>query len=104
MARNCADMLIGGDGADRSRPAWHEVYRSLLHGTASNACSHKDMISKFPLPIRYFAATFVEMQTKRMKADYDPEGTFYMSAVITDILKAEAAARELTECSIEDRR
>jgi hypothetical protein len=97
-------MLIGGDGSDRSGPAWHEVYRSLLLGTAFNACSHKEIVGKFPTGIGNFAAMFAEMQTKRMRADYDPDGSFYKSAVITDILKAEVVIKEFAECPIKDRR
>ena len=34
MAENCADMLVGGPGSGRSRPAWHQAYRALEHGRA----------------------------------------------------------------------
>jgi len=54
LARCCANLFIGGKGADRSNPAWHQVYRALEHGTAKSACSH-GKVNKFPKDIQEFA-------------------------------------------------
>ena len=32
LATCCADMIVGGAGADRSEPAWRQAYRALDHG------------------------------------------------------------------------
>ena len=31
MAENCADMLVGTLGTNRSQPAWQQAYRALQH-------------------------------------------------------------------------
>ncbi|MCW5697757.1 MAG: hypothetical protein KIS96_13620 [Bauldia sp.] len=89
LARSCADLLIGGPGAKRSRPAWNQVYRALEHGTAKNACLNGTVMPAFPRSIRNFADLFVQMQIKRHAADYDPDAKPYKSAVLGDIAAVE---------------
>jgi len=62
LARCCADTLIGSSGADRSKPAWRQVYRALDHGFAKNSCRNQEFIKKFPKDIEDFANSFVSMQ------------------------------------------
>jgi uncharacterized protein (UPF0332 family) len=69
LARCCADLLIGGPGSKRSKPAWSQVYRALDHGTAKSACANETMIAKFPREIQEFSRAFVELQLKRHEAD-----------------------------------
>lgn len=105
LARNCADTLVGGYGADRSKPAWRQVYRSLEHGFAKNACSDKQILNKFPQKIQNFAITFVTMQDKRHSADYDPAApTFLKSDVVQDIETADRALADFRSVQIKDRR
>lgn len=85
LARCCADLLIGGKGADRSNRAWHQVYRSLEHGAAKSACNNLSKIGLFPKDIQEFANQFIVMQGKRHQADYDPMERVYKSAVQADI-------------------
>jgi hypothetical protein len=72
LARECADLLIGGDHSRRSDPAWRQVYRSLEHGHAHTRCRDRAMMRLFPKEIEDFASVFVTMQDKRHEADYDP--------------------------------
>lgn len=104
MARNCADMLIGGPGAQKSKHAWNEVYRSLVHGTAKSACEQRDIILKFPVPIADFASKFVEMQRKRHSADYDPSAKFFKSDVISDIAATEVVIGNFLNALAKDKR
>ena len=97
-------MMIGGAKARRSKHAWLEVYRSLVHGTAKAACDHKAMINRFPLEISEFASMFAEMQEKREKADYDPCETFYKSEVVNDIARSEFAIGNFLASKTKDRR
>ena len=91
LARECADLLIGGGGPDRSDAAWRQVYRALEHGPAKTKCRKRDMIKKFPKDIQSFARTFADVQEKRHSADYDPFAQFAASDVSTDIAAVEAA-------------
>jgi hypothetical protein len=79
------------------------VYRALDHGMAKNACQN-GKISEFPNEIQDFADRFVTMQTKRHKADYDPEQRFYKSEVLIDIDMAEIAIRQFRKAVPKDKR
>lgn len=94
LARECADLLVGGTGASRSKPAWRQAYRALEHGFAKSQCIKKDVVRKFPKKIEDFANTFATMQVKRHDADYDPSASFTKSEVWTDIAIVEQAIKD----------
>lgn len=104
LARNCADLLIGGTSADRSNEAWKQVYRALDHNFAKDRCKDKAMIKKFPRKIEDFANTFVTLQEKRHQADYDPGGNFLKSGVTYDIDLAEQAVKDFSSVGAKHRR
>jgi len=87
-----------------SKPAWKQVYRALEHGPAKDRCKNKEMIKKFPKEIEDFANTFVAMQDKRHRADYDPGAKFVKSEVILDHLVVEGAIENFKKASVADRR
>ena len=91
VAQSGADLLVGGAGADRSRHAWRQTYRALDHGVARQRCEKRRFITRFPAEIRHFAIIFVQMQTNRHTADYDPDASFVKSEVLDMILETEAA-------------
>ena len=104
LARECADLLIGGNGAERSDEAWRQVYRSLEHGPAKDRCKDSGMIKKFPKEIEDFSNTFVAMQAKRHDADYDPFKRFVKSEVELDIVVVEQAIQKFKAAKTKDRR
>jgi hypothetical protein len=85
LAQTGADLLIGGRGSALTKQAWRQVYRSLEHGVAKNACQNQAILSQFPGPIEKFADLFVVMQVKRHAADYDPAKRYTRSEVLQDI-------------------
>ncbi len=97
-------MLVGGTGAQRSDEAWHQVYRALEHGQAKNNCNRQEILNKFPGDIVDFANTFVDLQLKRHKADYDPHEKFYKSAVKQDIADAADVMGRFKNVPVKDRR
>jgi len=103
LAHCCADLLIGGTNSERSKPAWHQVYRSLNHRPTKTACS-APKISEFPNEIQDFANMFVTFQDKRHSADYDPKKKHFKSDVLLDIASAEIAITGFQSASIKDRR
>ena len=103
LALCCADMLVGGPSADRSRPAWNQAYRALQHGFARQRCEHRN-VSVFPGEIQYFARVFVEMQQDRHCADYDPDVSFIKADVMQLIDLAEDAIHRFQRASARDRR
>lgn len=89
LARNCADLMVGGSNAERSRHAWRQTYRALEHGFAKSAC--KDgLVSQFPKVIEDFASNFVALQEKRHLADYDP----FIRLTKSEVTAAIATAKE----------
>lgn len=110
LAACCANMLVGGPGANRSRPAWRQTYRALQHGTARQRCQQSTVVARFPSEIQDFADRFVDMQKKRHSADYDPYAMrnpitrLVKSDVIQDIRVAEGIIHGFNQCSARDRR
>jgi uncharacterized protein (UPF0332 family) len=103
LARNCADLLVGGTNALRSKHAWRQTYRALEHGFAKAACKDR-IVAKFPKAVEDFANNFVSLQEKRHAADYDPSIKLTKSEVIADIAAAEEAIIEFSKVPIKDRR
>lgn len=104
LARSCADLLVGGEGAAKSKHAWRQIYRALNHGTACDACKQKNVLSKFPKGIEDFGHAFVAMQEKRHAADYDPQERFTKSEVLSDIAIVEQAISDFESQDAKDRR
>lgn len=104
LARCCADTLVGSRSADRSRPAWRQVYRALEHGFAKNSCRNQTIIKRFPKDIEDFANTFVSLQEKRHLADYDPFSQFTKLEVNSDVAATRDAIQRFQSVPIKDRR
>lgn len=104
LARTCADLMIGGSGADRSHPAWTQVYRALEHGAAAHACRDNKALKQFPKEIEDFGNAFIALQNKRHSADYDPSARYFKSSVEQDIDIAASAIANLLSASARDRR
>ena len=73
---SCANLLAGSTRANRSQPAWRQVYRALEHSHAKNQCNSPSVMSRFPAEIRNFGQLFILMQVRRHSADYDPDARF----------------------------
>lgn len=104
LAAICADLLVGGEGSERSEPAWRQVYRALEHGAARQRCNRPAMMQRFPAEIQDFAEKFVLMQQKRHQADYGPEGVFDKDTVLQDIIAVAEAIAKLRSVPVKDRR
>ena len=103
LAKEGADLLIGGTGSTRSKPAWAQTYRALEHGYAKSQCNDKNT-SSFPKAIEDYANAFVTLQGKRHSADYNPLQRFSKSVVVADINLAETAIHAFKSAKTSDRR
>ena len=103
LAASCADLLVGGSGADRSKPAWEQTYRALEHGIARQRC-RAGTIRKFPPAIREFARVFLDLQGKRHQADYASVGDFPKRIVLQDIGYVADAIAGFQQAPAKDRR
>ena len=104
LARNCADTLIGSDGASQSNLAWTQVYRSLDHGFAKNACEESKALVHFPQPVQDFAIAFVSLQKKRHAADYDPNLRLNKRQVDAEIKSARQVISDFEKSPAKDKR
>lgn len=104
LARECADLLIGGRGAARSLEAWRQVYRALDHGEVRSKCKNTTILKKFPHAIQRFAGNFIELQKKRHDADYDPFARFAKDDVEQMILLAKEMMEKFRAVPVSDRR
>ena len=101
LARTAADGLIG---QKTGKEAWHQVYRALEHGKARSACSNKQAMKIFPIEIREFAETFVELQINRHNADYSYDARYAKEDAMSAIYRAARAIDQLKGTNIADRR
>lgn len=104
LARAGADLFVGGVGAARSDLAWRQVYRSLEHGLAKDACRNARTMKAFPKDVEDFANMFATLQYKRHGADYDPSVRYARSEVVQDIDNAEDAIRRFERVAAKERR
>jgi uncharacterized protein (UPF0332 family) len=104
VARESADLLIGGTGAARSKPAWVQTYRALEHGYCRAQCQNAAIMKKFPREIEDFANLLVELQRQRHLADYDPVAKFSKAEVMGNVNFARRAMKEFAAAAKADRR
>jgi hypothetical protein len=104
LAECGADLLVGKSKAARSEPAWERAYRALEHGAARGACTALAAMKSVPKPVEDFANRFVELQTKRHRADYSPAYRFYKRAVLKDIANASLVIAAFQRESAKQRR
>ncbi|MGE0626990.1 MAG: hypothetical protein AB7O43_04140 [Hyphomicrobiaceae bacterium] len=95
LCSTCANTMIKNK---TTRRAWVQAYRCINHGTAKHKCLKKTMMNQFPNDIQDFANMFVQMQEKRHRADYDPTGLYYKSAVEADIEAVETVIDAFLKC------
>ncbi len=101
LASSAASLLVGGGRGT----AWHQVYRTLEHGKAKNACQRHRAMQVFPAGIQDFAKAFVRLQTERHRADCALEGSrYYKSDVIVEIDAAERAIDQFERMAVAARR
>ena len=101
LAAAAADLLTG---ASPGSPEWHQVYRALEHGKARSACQQQGVMRAFPMEIRDFADTFIDLQKARQQADYAHEGEYSKRAVLAIINTAEDAIVEFEQTDARHRR
>ncbi len=104
VCRNCADSLVGKTASSRNEQAWGQAYRAVEHGFARNQFRNKIIRENFPVNLLDLADTFVELQSKRHKADYDPLHRVTRSDVLNGIHSAEAGIKKLQKSNLKDRR
>ena len=101
LAAAAADLLTG---ARPDSPEWRQVYRALEHGKARSACQQQGGMRTFPVEIRDFADTFIDLQQARQQADYAHEGEYSEPDVLATINEAENAISKFEQADARHRR
>ena len=106
LGRMCADSFVGTVEAKRSNRAWIEVYRSLNHSKAAEACGkaiRKNDPIDFPKPIKKFAEGFIQLLDYRNPANYDPAMQLTKSATIKVIELSESCISSIRKANKKDK-
>ena len=101
LVGTAADLLTGSNS---DHPEWHQVYRALEHGKARSACQQQDVMGTFPLEVRAFGDTFIDLQKARQNADYAHEGEYSTPEVLAIINAAEDAISKFEQADVRYRR
>ena len=88
IAQSNADTLVGDDPQSRDQAAWRQAYRALDHGYAKRRCQSAQNNLRFSLPVKNLAGQFVDLQSARHRADYDPDEIFSGQDVLISVSEA----------------
>jgi len=103
LAKNVADTMIGAAKGNRSEQAWAQAYRGLQHGDARVACEAvRNLV--FAQGIKDCAEAFVQLQTARHAADYDPLYRLTRGDALEAVRRAKDAIGALRSARSMDRR
>ena len=104
LCASFSEVVIHPPGAEFDR-ARLQAYRYLDHGPAKIRCIEVRSTGRnFPPGIVQFAIAFIELQEKRLEADYDPAARFEAAIVSNLIDNAERAITAHDSESPENRR
>ena len=87
VCNNAAELLPGGASDPAIAVTWRQAYRGSEHTHTRNQCRNPGLMAPFPPEIRSFAEAFVQIQSYRNQADYNPVSDFYpvdVSQIIDD--------------------
>ncbi len=109
LSKECANFVVGTNPSD---DCWCRVYRSLGHNTTKNAClallseAKKQKTGGETLPdnVGTFVSAFLNMQSERQDADYNPLKNFYKSSTQRDIDVARKAISALQDATKEEKK
>ena len=101
LAQSSADMLVGS--ANRRRQSWRQTYRALEHGEVRRRCNNTRQMRAFPPGIQEHGENFVDMQSLRHTAGYDPDAHFTRLQVLDILSMTEDSIKALDGADREDK-
>ena len=99
VCANAAALLSDEIANSAASAAWLQAYRGPEHTHVRNQCRNAGLMAAFPPEISNFAQNFVQIQSYRNQADYNPRSDFSLSDVLEIIDDAERAINELSSAS-----
>ena len=104
VCANAAELLPGAANQPATSAAWLQAYRGAEHTHVRNQCRNTSVMAPFPSEIREFAQIFVETQSQRNHADYNPVTNFFPPDVDRVINRADLAINLLASAPADIRR
>ena len=89
ICQSNADTLVGDDPQDRDQEAWHQAYRALEHRYANRRCRQVQSNPRFARPIQVLARRLPDFQSRRHRADYNPENSLTQQEVLAAVSQVE---------------
>lgn len=99
VCANAAALLPDAISEPAASAAWLQAYRGPEHTHVRNQCRNASLMAAFPPDIRSFAQNFVQIQSYRNQADYNPRSDFSRSDALEIIDDAERAINQLSSAS-----
>lgn len=104
VCASAVELLPGAYADPAAAAAWLQAYRGPEHTHVRNQCRNVGIMAPFPVEIREFARAFVEVQSQRNRADYNPLFDFSPTDVSTIIDNTEIAINQLAAAPLAIRR
>lgn len=95
VCSNASELVLGAASEPATADAWLQAYRGAEHTHVRNQCRNVRVMAPFPSEIREFAQIFVETQSQRNQADYNPLSDFSPPDVERIINRADLAISHL---------
>lgn len=102
LAASNAELIAGQPQSNISSYAWERVYRRLDHGRAQN--NLRGVLGQLSPSGENFARTFIDLQSRRQEADYDPNALITRTRTLNIIARADTAIRNFAQLTQEERR
>lgn len=104
VCANAAELLPDAVADPATAASWLQAYRGPEHTHVRNQCRNTGIMTTFPAEIKEFARAFVEVQSQRNRADYNPLWNFSSSDVDRIINRANLAINLLASTPADIRR
>ena len=103
ICQSNADTLVGEDPQSRDQGAWRQAYRALDHGYARRRCQSAQSDGRFSSAVCELADRFVFFQSRRHRADYDPDESFTPQEAMAAVTQIDDIINDFRQVSVQER-
>ncbi len=103
LAGECVARIVGSPRSPRYWEIVTPVHRSIDHGAARRVFERLTRDQATSAPVKQIGNTFLELQTARHAADYDPASRYSRGKALDFIVQARRAIEALRSMPKEDR-
>ena len=103
LAGECVALLVGSPRSSRYWEIVTPIHRSIDHGSARRLFERLTREHGTPSALKQVGTAFLELQTARHAADYDPGNRYSRGKALDFIVQAQSAIETLGAMPKEDR-